>query len=317
LGRFSGQFYRYFQIVTKSLTIFYQSPKYKIMGLDRRGFMKTLGIAGVTLAIGKELHAKPKDKNTVEFSGILYDSTRCVGCQSCESACATANNLPESTDELKAGVTRKTDETRRTVINAFSTEKGEVYLKKQCMHCNEPACAAACLTQAMYKTKEGPVIWRGNKCMGCRYCMVSCPFDVPKFEYHSSNPKIQKCDMCFDRQKEGKVPACVENCPAEALMFGTRRNLVKEARKRIQENPDQYVDHIYGEHEAGGTGVVQIAPVPFNELGLNTSLQNSSYPELSKGFLYSVPTIFVLWPAILLGIHEATKNNHPKAEENE
>jgi Fe-S-cluster-containing dehydrogenase component len=169
----------------------------------------------------------------------------------------------------------------------------------------------------MHKTKEGPVIWRGDKCMGCRYCMVSCPFDVPKFEYHSPNPKIQKCDMCFDRLGEGKIPACVEACPAEALMFGTRRELIKEARKRIHENPDLYVDHIYGEHEAGGTGFLYLSPVPFNELGFNTSIQTSSYPELSKGFLYSVPTIFVLWPAILLGIREATKNNQPKEEEND
>jgi formate dehydrogenase iron-sulfur subunit len=279
--------------------------------------MKAFGITGVSLAIGKELQAKPKEENKVEFSGVLYDSTRCVGCQTCESSCATANNLPESTDELKVGVIRKTDEKRRTVINAFNTSKGEVYSKKQCMHCNEPACTAACLTQAMYKTKEGPVIWRANKCMGCRYCMVSCPFDIPKFEYHSANPKIQKCEMCYERQKDGKKPACVENCPAEALFFGTRRELIKEARKRIQENPDQYTDHIYGEHEAGGTGILQLSSVPFNELGLNISLQNSSYPSLSKGFLYSVPTIFVLWPAILLGIHEATKNNHPKEAENE
>jgi len=169
----------------------------------------------------------------------------------------------------------------------------------------------------MYKTKEGAVIWRGDKCMGCRYCMVSCPFDIPKFEYHSSNPKIEKCNMCFDRTKEGKLPACVENCPADALMYGPRRELIKEARKRIVENPDSYFDHIYGEHEAGGTGFLYLAAVPFEELGLNTSIQKESYPSLSKGFLYSVPTIFVLWPAILLGIRESTKNSHLKSDENE
>jgi len=123
--------------------------------------------------------------------------------------------------------------------------------------------------------------------------------------------------MCYSRLTEGKIPACVENCPAEALVFGKRRDLIKEARKRIVENPEQYFDHIYGEHEAGGTGFLSIAAVPFDELGLNTTLQSKSYPELSKGFLYSVPTIFVLWPAILLGIREATKNNQSNEEENE
>ncbi len=143
------------------------------------------------------------------------------------------------------------------------------------------------------------------------------PFDIPKFEYHSANPKITKCTMCYDRLMEGKIPACVEACEADALTFGTRRELIKEARKRIHENPELYVDHIFGETEAGGTAFMYLSPVPFEELGFNTKVQKTSYPELSKGFLYSVPTVFVLWPALLLGIHEATKNNNTKKLENE
>jgi len=287
------------------------------MAINRRGFFQVLGVTGLTLAIGKQSVAAKSGNEEVEFYGILYDSTRCVGCQGCEFACAEANNLPEPQDYPEPGVIRKADENRRSVINVYNTSKGDVYVKQQCMHCCQPACASACLTKAMYKTEEGPVIWRGDKCMGCRYCMVSCPFDVPKFEYHSPNPKIQKCNMCFDRLQEGKLPACVENCPAEALVFGTRRELIKEARRRIYENPDLYHDHIFGEHEAGGTSFLYLSPVPFEELGFNTRVQASSYPELSKGFLYSVPSIFVLWPTILLGIHQATKNNHSKAEEND
>ncbi len=289
------------------------------MGIDRRNFFRVLGVTGASLTLGKNLGATPKNKSEIEFYGILYDSTRCVGCQSCEYACAESNKLPEPdpSDMPVIGVTRKTDETRRTVVNAYDTSQGEIYVKRQCMHCNEPACDAACLTQAMHKTHEGPVIWRGEKCMGCRYCMVSCPFDVPKFEYHSANPKITKCDMCYDRLQEGLLPACVENCPAEALMFGKRRDLIKEARRRIHENPDQYVDHIYGEHEAGGTSFLYLSPVPFNEIGFDTKIQTKSYPSLSKGFLYSVPSVFVLWPALLLGIREATKNNNKKEIENE
>ena len=285
------------------------------MGINRRGFFRALGATGLTFAVGNSAAANPVDPEEVEFCGFLYDSARCIGCQSCEYACAEANGLPEPEDYPDPEVLRTTSVKSRTVINSFNTDKGEAYAKSQCMHCAQPACVAACLTKAMYKTKEGPVIWKSNKCMGCRYCMLSCPFDVPKFEYHSPNPKILKCDMCFSRLMEGGIPACVENCPAEALMFGTRRELIKEARKRIHEEPDLYIDHIYGEHEAGGTSVLYLSSVPMDQLGFNTSLQKSSYPELSKGFLYSVPTVFVLWPAILLGIHEATKNNHIKTED--
>jgi Fe-S-cluster-containing dehydrogenase component len=275
-----------------------------------------LGVAGLTLAAGDLLAGGNDEGDPVEFNGILYDSTRCIGCRACEMACAESHGFPEPTEEPVVGLIRKPTEVHRTVINKFSTSKGEVFAKNQCMHCNQPACVAACLTKAMYKTPEGPVIWRGDKCMGCRYCMVSCPFDVPKFEYHSANPAIQKCDMCYDRIKEGQIPACAEIC-GDALMFGTRRELIAEARKRIAGSPDDYVDQIYGEYTAGGTGFMYIGQVPFNEIGLNTSLQNSSYPALTKGFLYSVPAVFVLLPSLLLGIHEATRNKQPKEEENE
>jgi Fe-S-cluster-containing dehydrogenase component len=285
------------------------------MSIDRRNFFKVLGVAGFTFATGSMMKTKAETKESnKEFSGILYDSTRCLACQSCERACAETNKLPKPEDKPQVGLVRKMDETRRTVVNTYKTSKGEVNVKKQCMHCSEPACAAACLTQAMYKTKEGPVIWRASKCMGCRFCMVSCPFDVPKFEYHSANPKIVKCTMCYDRLLEGTIPACVNACPGDALKFGTRKELISEARKRIVENPKDYNDYIYGEHEAGGTSVLYLSAVPANELGFNNSLQKSSYPSLTKGFLYSVPSIFVLWPTILLGIYEATKNNRSKTE---
>jgi len=289
------------------------------MGIDRRNFFRALGITGVSLGVGTKLNANSETKDDKEFCAILYDATRCVGCQSCEIACAMSNGLPEPDPEdyPMPGIVRKTNETRRTVINAHETDLGEVYTKSQCMHCNQPACAAACLTKAMYKTEEGPVIWRDKKCMGCRYCMVSCPFDVPKFEYHSPNPDIVKCDMCFDRVNDGELPACVANCPAEALTFGTRRELIAEARRRIHEDPDAYYDGIYGEHEAGGTGYLYLSPVPFEELGLNTKIQKKSYPALTKGFLFSVPSIFILWPAMLLGIHNATKNNNKTEEDHE
>jgi formate dehydrogenase iron-sulfur subunit len=278
------------------------------MNLHRRDFFKIMGATGITLAVGKELNAAPKATKNPEFHGVLYDSARCKGCRGCEYDCADANNLPEPLPNKDIKGLRKPDDKHRTVVNEFKTSKGTVYAKMQCMHCNEPACGAACLTQAMHKTEEGPVIWRADKCMGCRYCMVSCPFDIPKFEFHSPNPKIEKCTMCYDtRVQKGELPACVENCPNEALMFGTRRELIQEARRRIFEKPDLYNNEIYGEHEAGGTCWLYISPVPFKEIGLNTSIQKESYPALTKGFLYTVPSVFVLVPALLLGIQQATK----------
>lgn len=284
------------------------------MSINRRDFFKALGATGMTI-IGFNAAGSPgsNSDDDTEFYGVLFDSSLCVGCRACEIACAEAHGLPEPEEELKAGIQRKTSVNQRCTINAFDTEKGEVYVRNQCMHCNEPACAAACLTQAMYKTKEGPVIWREEKCMGCRYCMVSCPFDVPKFEYESANPIIQKCDMCYDRVKEGEMPVCVETC-GYALYFGTRRELIAEARRRIAESPEMYIDSIYGEHTVGGTGYLYLSPVPHNELGFDIKLQKESYPSLTKSFLFSVPAVDVLVPSLLLGLHAATKNKQNKTE---
>lgn len=278
------------------------------MGLKRRDFLKTLGVAGGGL-LGAEAFAAPKaSKEKKEMYSLLIDISLCEGCQACEYACAEINELPEPEDYPEAGTIRQLQPDRFGVVNAFDTSEGEFYVKKQCMHCNQPACASACLTKAMYKTEEGPVIWREEKCMGCRYCMLSCPFDIPTFEYDSPNPRIVKCRMCFEQLQEGEWPACVENCPNEAVIFGTRREMLAEARKRITENPDDYVDYIYGEREAGGTGVLYISPVPFEELGFDMDIEKKSYPEYTKNFLYAVPSIFVLWPAILLGLRESTKD---------
>lgn len=143
--------------------------------------------------------------------------------------------------------------------------------------------------------------------MGCRYCMPSCPFEIPKFEFHSANPKIQKCNMCWERLKKGEKPACVEACPEEALFFGLRREVIYEANRRIYQKSAEYIPHIYGEHEVGGTGYVYISKVPFEQIGFRTDLGTTAYPEYTKGFLYSVPLVLLLWPSFLIGINALTK----------
>jgi Fe-S-cluster-containing dehydrogenase component len=193
------------------------------------------------------------------------------------------------------------------VVNRHETSRGDVYVRRQCMHCLQPACAAACLTKAMAKTEEGPVVWNADKCMGCRFCMISCPFDVPKFEYDSANPRVLKCGMCWERLEEGELPACVKACPMKALTFGPRSELLEEARRRFYEAPDRYVHHIYGEHEAGGTSMLYLASVPFEQLGFRTDLGTTPYPDLTRGFLYSVPFILTVAPPFLLALSKASR----------
>ncbi len=282
------------------------------MSFDRRDFLKTLGLVGGTLTVRKSFGAAEPEKNHTEFYGILYDSTLCGGCQVCEIVCGEQYGLPWPEDEPVAGVLREPNETRRVAVNCYNTSKGEQYMRRACNHCNSPACASACLTKAMLKTDEGPVIWREEKCMGCRSCMIACPFDIPKFDYNSPNPKIQKCRMCFELMQEGKMPVCAENCPAEALLFGKRRELIEIAKARIYADPEHYNHTIYGEHEVGGTGVIYLASVPFEELGFRTDLGTIPYPEYNKTFLYSVPAVLILWPAFLLGLHSASKERKSK-----
>jgi len=273
---------------------------------DRRRFLKVLGAAGLTAALTPEALAAAEAEG--DPYGVLVDTTVCVGCKTCERVCAEAHGLPEPPEGYHASTT----ESQLSTVDMYETEDervdmGMVFVKRQCMHCLQPACASACLTRAMLKTDEGPVIWRSNKCMGCRYCMISCPFDMPKFEYDSPAPHIRKCDLCAPRLARGELPACVENCPAGALTFGRRSELLAEAHKRIAESPEVYVHHIYGEREAGGTSWLYLAATPFEDLGFPRDLETYSYPALTKEFLYGVPVVLTLVPPLLLAVSNATR----------
>ena len=277
--------------------------------MDRRIFLKTLGILGGS-ALAAPVAGTAKTAPDKEPVGVLVDETRCVGCRKCEVACAEAHGLPEPNLDVHAiaGKQRPTTESQLTVVNGYGKAGEETFAKRQCMHCAQPACVSACLTGAMHKMSDGPVLWDAKKCMGCRYCMIACPFDVPKFEYHKAVPKIRKCDLCQDRLQEGKQPACVEICPAKVMLFGKRIDLIETARTRICGQPDEYSHSIYGEHEVGGTGWTYISPVPMEQLGFQANLGTVAYPEYTKQFLYSVPVVLILWPAMLLALNRATRS---------
>lgn len=276
--------------------------------MDRRGFLKTSLVTGAT-AFGvdkaKASESAKGKKDPEQFVGILVDTTRCIGCRACEVACGEEHDLlvPDVLNDGALEEHRLTSTEQWTIVNKFETDKGDVFVKRQCMHCYQAACASACPTEAMKQNENGPVHWRGSKCIGCRYCMVSCPFDIPKFEYNEWNPKIQKCTMCFERLEAGEKPACVEACPTDALIFGTRIQNLGIARHRIYSHPNDYVHHIYGENEVGGTGYIYLSAVPFDQIGFRTDLGDVSYPEYTKGFLYTVPMVLFGLPAFLLGLN--------------
>jgi len=223
--------------------------------------------------------------------GLLIDVTKCIGCGACASACKEVNGLPpEEEKELSA--------TAYTVVK----EKDGMYYRRLCMHCEDPSCKSVCPVGAFEKTPEGAVIYHANKCIGCRYCMQACPFNVPTYEWKKRAPKVRKCILCYERLKEGKATACSEACPTGATMFGDREELVAEARKRIQENPGQYVDHIYGEKEVGGTSVMFLSAVPMGEFGFPTNLPDYSLPKLTWQALSKVPSVAIFGGAFLYGV---------------
>jgi formate dehydrogenase iron-sulfur subunit len=277
------------------------------MKLGRRTFLQIAGATGtaalVTLpgrasAIGG-VPTPGEDENSV-----LVDTTKCVGCRGCEAACAEANQLPDPpTDGEAFAAMRPTGPECFTVVNRTTKpDKTLRYVKRQCMHCIEPACASACPVRALDKLATGPVAYDGTKCMGCRYCMVACPFSVPKYQYSKAVPLVRKCTFCAGRQAEGKLPACIGVCPSGALTFGKRGVLVEEARSRVYRNPDKYTQHIYGEHEAGGTNWMYITDVPFEKLGFEVAVNDNSYPQLVKGVLGVPPVVMTLWPPLLMGL---------------
>ena len=292
--------------------------------MKRRHFLGLLGAAGVTLGSGVTATAASSAdiKGLPNAGGVLFDATRCIGCRKCESACNQVNSLPAPAkpfDDLTVLDTkRRTDAKTYTIVNKYVPEisKQPVFRKIQCNHCIDPACASACFVAAFKKMETGAVVYDESVCVGCRYCMVACPFNIPAYEYDKAfTPRVMKCTMCHPRILEGKLPGCVEACPKEALTYGKRRELLNLAWDRIGANPGLYVEHVYGEREMGGTSWLTIAPKPsLAALDINEGLGTASAPELTSGALAAVPAVAGLWPVLLTGLYAITKRKDKIAE---
>lgn len=243
------------------------------MYMNRRNFFKTIGGAGAVLAATPgDAHLRESKQLSSPF-GCLVDITRCIGCRKCEFVCNAHNKLPRQdfNDMTVLDEQRRPDYAGFTVVNRNHgiglDENGHqihIYIKEQCRHCLIPACASACLVGALYKKENGPVLYDATKCIGCRYCMIACPFQIPAYEHHEPiRPRVRKCTFCYDRIEAGKMPACATICPTQTILFGTRDSLLDVAKKRIKSSFGKYFDHIYGEQEVGGTSWLYLSPVPF------------------------------------------------------
>ena len=292
------------------------------MSVDRREFLKLSGIGlggmAVQLSSGPDTSKMPASASgpSDDCMGVLYDAAKCIGCKACQVACREERSgvkedlLPSEMDVFPDELNDDT----WTLIKLYQNQEDKAeysFVKVQCMHCVDPACVSACPVAALQKTENGPVIYDDSVCMGCRYCMAACPFEIPKYQWEEVFPLIRKCDFCADRQEQGLPPACASACTNDALVYGKRSDLLKEARARIDKQPDLYVDHIYGEHEIGGTSYLYISHVPFENLGF-PELDTKSLPDRTWPWMSAVPGIFAGMATLMTSIYFVTKNRVEK-----
>jgi len=238
-------------------------------------------------------------KDFSQDNAFLIDMTKCTGCRGCQVSCKQWNQLPAEQTSFFSGEGYQNppamSEHTFTRIKFRDYQKNGqnefAFYKEMCMHCNEPACASVCPVGAFEKTPEGPVVYKAERCIGCRFCMIACPFGVPKYEWSKAFPLVRKCTGCYSRVKEGLEPACATACPT-AISYGPRGTMIKEAERRITAHPDKYLPKVYGKEEAGGTGVIYLTALPFDELGFKPVTMRA-LPSYTWQALRLVPGIFI------------------------
>ncbi len=244
--------------------------------------------------------------------GLLIDVTKCRGCEECVAACIQQNNKNPLLAESERVVSRE-GLTANRLTTVAKVGEGR-FAKKSCMHCLEPSCVSACLVGGITKRPDGPVVYDPAKCIGCRYCMLACPFHVPRYEWRKTTPYMVKCDMCADRIDEGKRPACAEACPYDAILFGPRRQLLQRASSLIRRYPETYRNHIWGENEFGGTSVLYISDVDLAVLGWPDAIREA-IPNLTEPLVHKTPFIGLGMAVSLIALNWIVKRRDKLAAE--
>ena len=327
------------------------------MTLNRRQFLKVAATGVGASLCATKAHALQRETHEVspDAVGMLYDSTLCIGCKACMSACKDANNMPveSAADKPIWDTPLETSGDTLNVIKLYKNGSGEhkdqlqdgyAFMKRHCLHCVDPSCVSVCPVSAMTKDPvTGIVEHHEDRCIGCRYCVYSCPFGIPKYEYDDAFGQIQKCEFCSHLQAKGEIPACCDVCPTGATLFGRVDDLKQEFQQRLQKQPgDKYIfprgklgadrpphegtipsyqQNVYGTRELGGTQIMYMSAVPFDKLGLPTDVPDHSYPSIAEGIQHTVYK-WMLAPAFLLGtlsyvVHRNTHNHHDQDDDSE
>ncbi len=348
------------------------------MSMNRRDFLRCAAVEGTAIAAAATAATLPgtaeaaMQREPLEMPegalGLLFDSTLCIGCRACQSACKEANgmepDIPAGLAEWNTGTWDSPQDLSGhtlTVINVYQNgtmaqkdraTDGFAFIKRQCNHCVDASCVSVCPVSAMTKDPvTGIVNHHVDRCIGCRYCVLACPFRVPRYQFDRAFGKITKCELCSNvpgRTGSGGFSACADVCPTGATLFGPVELLRQEALARLAKAPgephrfprgdiagdrppnesvvpvyyrgdESYPSGIYGERELGGTQVTYLSGVPFPLLGLPTDVPDYGYATLTEGIQHTLYRGMIAPAALLAGLawlaHRNARKHHDAEEQ--